>query len=90
MGKVDCRKCKHLAITWEPKFPYACQVLGFKSSKMPSVTAFNATGEACLAFEPKHSQGLDNAATHVVINIGNQHRQHQKSTKARRDKDDRK
>ena len=52
-GRVDCLKCKHFVITWNPKFPRACNAYGFKTMSYPSAEVFKATGEECLAFEKK-------------------------------------
>jgi hypothetical protein len=42
-------------VTWEPQFPRACKLFGFKSASQPSVAVYEATGEACLAFEKKEA-----------------------------------
>jgi hypothetical protein len=52
-NKVDCLKCTHFAMTWEPRSPRACKLFGFKSSCLPSVTVLNSTGNACMGFERK-------------------------------------
>ena len=51
--RVDCLKCKHFVITWNPRFPRACSAYGFKTQQYPSAEVLKATGESCLAFEKK-------------------------------------
>ena len=51
--KINCVKCKHFIVTWNPKFPRACRLYGFKSVNYPSFEVFKTTGEECLGFERK-------------------------------------
>lgn len=51
--RIDCLKCQHYYVTWDPKFPRGCKAFGFKTSAMPSVTVRNSSGSACMNFEPK-------------------------------------
>jgi len=50
---VNCKKCKHFFITWEPAHPNGCRLFGFKSAKMPTVAVWESTGKQCEHFEPK-------------------------------------
>jgi len=50
---VSCRRCKHFQISWDPRAPYSCAALGFKSQQMPSLVVFQSSGLECQAFEPK-------------------------------------
>ena len=50
---VNCFQCVYFYITWDPKFPKACKIFGFKSADMPSVTVFQSTGSDCNAFNKK-------------------------------------
>ncbi len=58
---VDCRRCKHLVITWNRVYPRACKAMGFQSRNMPSQEVLSVTGHGCLMFEPK-PQKLDQAS----------------------------
>jgi len=58
--KINCLKCKHLKITWDPKFPRACKVFGFKGKELPSVTVKKVTGKPCPSFEPMTRKSEDN------------------------------
>lgn len=51
--KIDCMKCRHFYITWDPKFPRGCRTFGFKTQSLPSIQVLNSSGKPCLNFEPK-------------------------------------
>ena len=51
--KVDCFQCVHFAITWEPRFPRACKLFGFKTAQIPSMTVLKSSGEPCEGFKKK-------------------------------------
>lgn len=51
--RIDCLKCRHYYVTWDPSFPRGCKAFGFKSQAMPSVAVRNSSGSPCLNFEPK-------------------------------------
>lgn len=51
--KINCMKCAHYYVTWEPQHPRGCRAYGFKSRQMPSVVVKASSGSACLQFTPK-------------------------------------
>ena len=51
--QVSCRGCRHYRITWDPRLPYGCAALGFKSRQTPSVVVYESSGMPCHAFAPK-------------------------------------
>ncbi|RLB31479.1 MAG: hypothetical protein DRH20_15700 [Deltaproteobacteria bacterium] len=51
-----CRLCKHFYITYDPRFPYGCRAMGFKSLRMPGVTVQEASGMQCESFSPKENR----------------------------------
>ena len=51
--KIDCLQCEHFAVTWEPKFPRACRLYGFKTMSYPSVEVLKSSGIECLGFVKK-------------------------------------
>jgi len=53
MERVNCYKCKHFFVTYEPKRPYGCRVHGFKGPHLPSLTVFQSSGIQCQLFEEK-------------------------------------
>ncbi|MGP4069382.1 uracil-DNA glycosylase [Halobacillus sp. B29] len=54
--QVNCFHCKHFYTTWNPAFPRACAVYGFKAKEMPSKLVLHVTGIECMEFEPKQSE----------------------------------
>ena len=50
---INCFQCVHFYVTWDPNFPRACKLFGFKSANPPSVSVYESTGTVCLAFEKK-------------------------------------
>jgi hypothetical protein len=55
--RIDCRRCRHFYVTWEPRFPNGCQLFGFKSKTNPSVAVWEATGAPCEHFVLKKRGG---------------------------------
>ncbi len=53
MQKINCIKCKHFFVTYEPRRPYGCRAYGFKGAKMPSVIVYQSSGMECESFELK-------------------------------------
>ena len=49
----DCWKCQHFAVSWDPKQPYLCKLMGFKSKSLPGIEVLRADGKACQGFTPK-------------------------------------
>ncbi|RED66248.1 uracil-DNA glycosylase [Cohnella lupini] len=54
--RIDCMKCRHFYVTWDPRNPKGCKAFGFKTSQMPSLAVFSSSGKPCLNFEPKASK----------------------------------
>ena len=50
---INCFKCLHFAVTWEPRHPKSCKLFGFKTAGMPSAKVYETTGKACMGFEKK-------------------------------------
>ncbi len=51
--RIDCRKCRHYFVTWNPNFPFGCRAMGFSSKQLPSLDVFMNSGMVCKAFEEK-------------------------------------
>ncbi len=49
----ECWKCAFLKITYIPKTPYSCTLMGFKSQWLPSLEVLRIDGEFCRGFQPK-------------------------------------
>ncbi|WP_286923260.1 MULTISPECIES: uracil-DNA glycosylase [Lysinibacillus] len=55
--KVNCFKCQHFKVTWDPQTPRACSAYGFKTKQIPSVVVKQSSGMDCLKFVPKAESG---------------------------------
>jgi len=49
----DCWQCRYFAISWDPRNPYQCKMMGFKSRMIPSFEVFRADGNHCRGFMGK-------------------------------------
>jgi len=56
---MNCINCKHFFITWETKFPYGCNAYEIKSKSAPNLQVLENTGLACLLFDLKKQEALD-------------------------------
>ncbi len=52
-----CWSCKHFGITWDPRFPYTCKLMGFKSKITPCLEVVRIDGINCLGYEEKLTKG---------------------------------
>ncbi|MDR3569935.1 MAG: hypothetical protein P4L43_18085 [Syntrophobacteraceae bacterium] len=55
MDKVDCTRCTHYLITWIKGAPYGCAAWGIKSSRLPHLEIYAASGVQCQLFTPKRN-----------------------------------
>jgi len=51
--RPDCWKCRHFAVSWDPKLPYLCKLIGFKSRSLPALEVIRVDGKACEGFAAK-------------------------------------
>jgi len=52
--RIDCHKCIHYYVTWDPNFPHGCQGMGFKSRRYPiDEVRCIMNGKDCLLFSAK-------------------------------------
>nr|WP_102710884.1 uracil-DNA glycosylase [Paenibacillus castaneae] len=51
--RINCLKCKHYYVTWDPKSPKGCKAFGFKTQQMPSSVVLSSSGNPCMHFEEK-------------------------------------
>jgi hypothetical protein len=49
----NCWDCRFLGITWNPRTPYSCKLMGFRSRMIPSLEVLRADGMFCMGFMPK-------------------------------------
>ncbi|MDP3439665.1 MAG: hypothetical protein U0989_15975 [Azonexus sp.] len=50
---VRCNQCAHHYITHDPRFPYGCRALGFKSQQQPIRVVMEASAQQCHYFQRK-------------------------------------
>ena len=63
----NCWDCRFLGITWNPRMPYSCKLMGFRSRMIPSLEVLRADGMFCMGFMPKKVIPIAPAqATHVT------------------------
>ncbi len=51
--QVNCFRCAHFKVTWNPKSPKGCLLFGFSGTETPSETVIKTTGRKCPGFEEK-------------------------------------
>ena len=56
----DCKICKHLYITYKPKFPWGCKAFGFISKKYPYSEVRNTSGMKCALFSLRIKKNMNN------------------------------
>ena len=56
--KPDCWSCAFFSITWDPKFPYGCDLMGFKSKITPCLDVVRLDGKRCLGFVEKSVRSI--------------------------------
>lgn len=49
----NCWQCRHFAVSWDPKMPYSCRLMGFKSRILPAIEVLRADGSRCQGFRRK-------------------------------------
>ena len=58
----NCWGCRYFSISWDPRRPYACDLMGFKSKMLPSIEVLRADGHFCIGFEAKPVPATDAAS----------------------------
>jgi hypothetical protein len=60
-NRISCQECRFYYITWDPKAPYGCRTLHFKSPWLPSKVVFQSSGSQCLHYKQKQGIPLKKA-----------------------------
>ena len=60
--RPDCWKCQHFAVSWDPKLPYLCRLIGFKSKGLPALEVMRIDGKPCEGFAAKPTAPVKPAA----------------------------
>ena len=58
----NCWQCQHFGISYDPKLPYLCRLMGFKTRMLPAIEVLRADGQLCQGFAPKASSSEANTA----------------------------
>jgi len=48
-----CTQCVHYFITYDPRFPYGCRAMNFKSRTLPQNEVEAASGMPCQMFQAR-------------------------------------
>ncbi len=54
---LDCKKCKHLYVTYDKFYPWGCKAFGFKSKKYPYNEVYSISGMKCALFSMNNKFG---------------------------------
>lgn len=57
----NCWKCQHFGLTYEPRMPYLCRMMGIKTRSMPSAEVMRVDGQVCHGFSPKPAMPMATA-----------------------------
>lgn len=49
----QCRTCVHYYITYDPRHPYGCRAMNFKSKRNPALVVYESSGIICQLYTPK-------------------------------------
>ena len=49
----NCWRCQYFGISYDPKLPYLCRLMGFKTKMLPAIEVLRADGQVCQGFSPK-------------------------------------
>jgi hypothetical protein len=49
----NCWQCQYFGLTYEPRLPYLCRLMGIRSRFLPSVEVLRADGRFCHGFVAK-------------------------------------
>lgn len=57
--RIQCMRCKHYHVTFDPTAPRGCKLYQFKSALMPHVLVKQSTGKECTSFEERPKRNGD-------------------------------
>ena len=55
-NRPDCWSCAFFSITWDPKFPYGCDLMGFKSKVTTCLDVVRFYGKRCLGYRKRFTR----------------------------------
>ncbi len=53
MRGPNCWQCRFFAVSWDPRLPYACRSMGFKTKVLPAIEVLRTDGLPCQSFTPR-------------------------------------
>ncbi|SIN87334.1 hypothetical protein SAMN05443662_0803 [Sulfurivirga caldicuralii] len=65
--QIDCFRCRHFYVTWDPSAPRGCRAFGFKTKLLPSIVVQQSSGEPCQLFEPKQDTNATNTGSKTPV-----------------------
>ena len=69
----NCWKCRFFRISWDPRFPYECEAMKFKSQALPCVQVVSIDGRQCQWFQRKAKENTGTVMNKKIRGIkGNQ------------------
>ena len=65
----NCWQCRHFAVSWDPKMPYSCRLMGFKSRILPAIEVLRNDGLRCQGFmrKPAATTGCSESPTPTTV-----------------------
>lgn len=66
--RINCLKCKHFFVTWNPQSSKGCKAYGFESNQIPSVVVALETKKECLLFQQKEVSALNKNKSGLDLN----------------------
>jgi hypothetical protein len=65
----NCWQCRHFAVSWDPKMPYSCRLMGFKSRILPAIEVLRIDGLRCQGFmrKPAAATGGSESPTPTTV-----------------------
>lgn len=62
----NCHQCRFFAVSWDPRLPYLCRLMGFKSRHLPALEVLRVDGVFCQGFDPKDGVAPDPRPVHAA------------------------
>jgi hypothetical protein len=65
----NCWQCRHFAVSWDPKMPYSCRLMGFKTRILPAIEVLRIDGQRCQGFmrKPAAATGCSESPTPTTV-----------------------
>ena len=67
---INCRQCRHIAVSWDPRMPYSCLLMGFKSKNLPAIDVLRSDGRPCVGYVARPHNQPQNSSNMGFKNVG--------------------